>query len=78
MIGKWQGFFVDKRALQGHESGSKWLIDVIITFYDSNTFTGTGRDEVGLFSFTNGYVSGTRMFEIYRDIYIYIYIYIYI
>lgn len=59
--GKWQGFFVDKRALRGHDSGSKWLIDVDITFYDRNTFTGTGRDDIGPFNFTNGYVTGNAV-----------------
>jgi len=56
--GNWQGYFVDKRALRGHASGSKWLIDVNITFQSSNQFTGKGKDDVGPFTFTNGKITG--------------------
>lgn len=59
--GKWQGFFVDHRVLRGHSAGSKWLIDVNITFFDLNTFTGTGIDDIGPFTFTNGFVNGTSV-----------------
>jgi len=59
--GNWQGYFVDKRALRGHASGSKWLIDVNITFQSSNQFTGKGKDDVGPFTFTNGKISGNRV-----------------
>lgn len=58
VTGKWQGFFVDHRVLRGHSAGSKWLIDVNITFFDLNTFTGTGIDDIGHFNFTNGFVNG--------------------
>ena len=58
VLGKWQGYFVDKRALRGHAAGSKWLIDVNITFQSGNKFTGKGEDDVGPFTFINGNISG--------------------
>lgn len=59
--GKWQGYFVDKRALQGHAAGSQWLIDVNITFQSGNKFTGEGEDDVGPFTFINGNISGSKV-----------------
>ena len=58
MVGNWQGYFVDKRALRGHAAGSKWLIDVNITFQNSGQFTGKGKDDIGPFTFANGKISG--------------------
>jgi len=59
LIGKWQGYFIDGREF-GREraSGSKWPINVIMTFQNGNQFTGKGQDEIGPFIFTNGKISG--------------------
>ena len=48
--------FVDYRA--GNSAGSKWLIDVNLTFQNKDQFTARGSDEVGSFTFKNGKITG--------------------
>ena len=59
ILGLWQGYFVDNRALRGKSAGSKWLIDVNMTFQSRDQFTAMGRDEIGSFTFENGNITGT-------------------
>ncbi|KAJ7390334.1 hypothetical protein OS493_025585 [Desmophyllum pertusum] len=56
--GYWKGYFIDKRALKEVSSGSKWLINVNMTFQNRNQFTARGNDDVGPFIFKNGKISG--------------------
>ena len=56
--GQWKGYFVDNRALRGKSAGSKWLIDVNMTFQNRNQFTGSGSDDIGAFTFKNGKITG--------------------
>ena len=60
IAGKWQGYFIDNRALHGKASGSKWLIDVTMNFENNNEFTATGNDDVGPFTFKKGQIKGGR------------------
>ncbi|XP_078356895.1 uncharacterized protein LOC144641739 [Oculina patagonica] len=59
--GHWIGYFIDHRAFEGKSAGSKWLIDVNMTFQNRNQFTGTGIDEVGPFTFKNGKITGSKL-----------------
>ena len=56
--GLWKGYFVDNRALRGKSAGSKWLIDVNMTFQSRDQFTARGSDEIGSFTFKNGKITG--------------------
>jgi hypothetical protein len=57
IIGLWQGYFVEsERNHVGKKAGSKWFIDVNITFKNSNNFIGLGKDDVGKFVFQKGQI----------------------
>lgn len=58
-LGLWKGYFIDNRALRGKSAGSKWLIDVNMTFQSRDQFTARGSDEIGSFTFKNGKITGT-------------------
>ena len=58
ILGKWEGYFIDNRALQGKASGDKWLIDVYMHFKNNNEFVATGSDDVGPFTITAGQIKG--------------------
>jgi len=58
ILGLWKGYFVDNRALRGKSAGSKWLIDVNMTFQSRDQFTARGSDEIGSFTFKNGNITG--------------------
>ena len=66
LVGNWQGYFIDGRALRGKASGSKWLINVSMNFQNSNQFTAKGQDEIGPFTFANGKISGKCHTKKYR------------